>query len=109
MDPSIAVGTVSKGAPLTIVPFGTTDSFLRSEPDYPIKVDAIFEHGSDFIRQDPDGKHLVCFLSSFPILFLFSLSFPFLHDCWNFWGLLRESFDFLECGKWSERENKIKS
>ncbi|CAG8982758.1 hypothetical protein HYALB_00001039 [Hymenoscyphus albidus] len=60
MDPSFSVGSVSKGAPLTIVPFGTTQGagFIRSEPDYPIKVDAVFEHGSDFIRQDPSGKHL---------------------------------------------------
>jgi len=58
LDPPIAVGSVSKGAPLTIAPFTTTNSFLRSEANYPIKVDAVFAHGSDFIRQDPSGTHL---------------------------------------------------
>jgi hypothetical protein len=58
LDPPIAIGSVSKGAPLTLAPFTSKDSFLRSEPNYPIKVDAVFIHGSDFIRQDPDGKHV---------------------------------------------------
>jgi len=49
---------VSKGGPLTVAPFITPNSYLRSEPDYPIKVNAEFLHGSDFIRADPDGKHL---------------------------------------------------
>jgi hypothetical protein len=25
-------------------------------PGYPIKVDGVFAHGSDYIRQDPSGK-----------------------------------------------------
>jgi len=54
--PPVAVGAVSKGAPLTVVPFVSEHSFLRSEPGYPIKVDAVFAHGSDYIRQDPSGK-----------------------------------------------------
>ncbi|TVY28108.1 hypothetical protein LHYA1_G002730 [Lachnellula hyalina] len=58
LDPPIAVGSVSKGAPLTIAPFASTNSYLRSEANYPIKIDAVFAHGSDFIRQDPSGKHL---------------------------------------------------
>ncbi|KAF4637444.1 hypothetical protein G7Y89_g650 [Cudoniella acicularis] len=58
LDPPITVGNTSKGAPLTIAPFTSTDSFLRSEPEYPIKVDAVFAHGSDFIRMDPSAKHL---------------------------------------------------
>jgi len=58
IDPPISVGGVSKGAPLTVVPFASENSFLRSEPGYPVKVDAVFLHGSDFIRQDPDGKHI---------------------------------------------------
>jgi hypothetical protein len=40
-----------------VVPFASQDSFIRSEPDYPVKVDAVFTHGSDFIRLDPSGKH----------------------------------------------------
>jgi len=55
---SVSVGSVSKGAPLTVVPFALENSFIRSEPGYPVKVDAVFIHGSDFIRQDPSGKHL---------------------------------------------------
>ncbi|TVY51022.1 hypothetical protein LCER1_G005693 [Lachnellula cervina] len=58
LDAPIAVGNVSTGAPLTIAPFASTNSYLRSEANYPIKVDAVFAHGSDFIRQDPSGKHL---------------------------------------------------
>ena len=43
---------------MTVVPFITDGSFLRSEPGYPVKVDATFVHGSDFIRGDPSGKHV---------------------------------------------------
>ncbi|KUJ20529.1 uncharacterized protein LY89DRAFT_640150 [Mollisia scopiformis] len=56
IDPPVTVGAVSKGAPLAVVPFVTQHSFLKSEPDYPIKVDAVFTHGADYIRQDPSGK-----------------------------------------------------
>ncbi|CZR61172.1 uncharacterized protein PAC_11068 [Phialocephala subalpina] len=56
IDPPVTVGAVSKGGPLAVVPFISDHSFIRSEPDYPIKVDAVFAHGSDFIRQDPSGK-----------------------------------------------------
>ncbi|EPE36322.1 hypothetical protein GLAREA_05660 [Glarea lozoyensis ATCC 20868] len=58
LDPPISVGSVSHGAPLTIATFRSENSFLRSEPDYPIKVNAKFVHGVDNIRQDPSGKHL---------------------------------------------------
>ncbi|KAH8663109.1 hypothetical protein BGZ60DRAFT_81476 [Tricladium varicosporioides] len=58
LDPAITVGATSKGAPLTIAPFTSTNSYLRSVDGYPIKVDAIFAHGSDFIRMDPSQKHL---------------------------------------------------
>ncbi|PBP18659.1 hypothetical protein BUE80_DR010548 [Diplocarpon rosae] len=58
IDPPVAVGAVSRGAPLVVVPFLTQHCYLRSEPDYPIKVDAVFVHGSDFIRQDPVGGHV---------------------------------------------------
>lgn len=58
IDPPVAVGGVSRGAPLVVVPFLTENSYLRSEPDYPVKVDAVFIHGSDFIRQDPSGSHV---------------------------------------------------
>ncbi|KAG4442753.1 hypothetical protein IFR05_001770 [Cadophora sp. M221] len=60
IDAPVTVGAVSKGAPLFAVPFITenSDSFIKSEPDYAIKVDAVMVHGNDFIRQDPSGKHV---------------------------------------------------
>ena len=42
---------------MTVAPFASS-GFLKSESSYPIKVDAVFAHGSDFIRQDPSGKHV---------------------------------------------------
>jgi hypothetical protein len=56
IDGPEVVGSVSRGAHLTAVPFSTVDSFVRSEPNYPIKIDAVFIHGCDFIRLDPSGK-----------------------------------------------------
>ena len=77
LDPAFSVGSISKGGPLTVVPFKSENSFLRSEPGYAVKVDAVFVHvctfigncttrfsiltilqGSDFIRGDPSGKHV---------------------------------------------------
>jgi len=58
LDPAISVGSVSQGGSLTVAPFTSEHSFLRSEPGYPVKVDAVFVHGSDFIRGDPSGKHV---------------------------------------------------
>ena len=56
IDAAISVGAVSKGAALTVVPLATEESFIRSEPNYPVQVNAVFTHGSDFIRLDPSGK-----------------------------------------------------
>jgi hypothetical protein len=56
VDAPTSVGPLSKGAALTVVPFVSEDSFLRSEPNYPVQVDAVITHGSDFIRSDPSGK-----------------------------------------------------
>jgi len=58
LEQPISVGAVSTGAPLTVAPFASENSFLRSEPGYPVKVDAVFVHGSDFIRQDPSGERV---------------------------------------------------
>jgi hypothetical protein len=52
-----SIGAVAKGGALTVVPFGTEYSFIRSEPGYPVQLDAVFTHGSDFIRLDPSGKN----------------------------------------------------
>ena len=38
--------------------------FLRSEDGYPIKVDAVFHHGADYISQDPDSKYVRLDVSS---------------------------------------------
>lgn len=37
---------------------------LKSEPGYPIQVDAVFLHGSDYIRPDPDQRHVRLEVSS---------------------------------------------
>ena len=34
------------------------EGFVRSEPSYPIQLDAVFAHGADYIKADPDGKHV---------------------------------------------------
>jgi len=52
-----SIGAVARGGALTVVPFGTEYSFIRSEPGYPVQLDAVFTHGSDFIRLDPSGKN----------------------------------------------------
>ncbi|KAH7330296.1 hypothetical protein BKA65DRAFT_554284 [Rhexocercosporidium sp. MPI-PUGE-AT-0058] len=58
IDAPIIVGAVSKGAPLSVVRFLTdkTNNYIKSEPDYPIKLDAVFLHGNDFAN--PSGKHI---------------------------------------------------
>ncbi|KAH8808291.1 hypothetical protein F5884DRAFT_857830 [Xylogone sp. PMI_703] len=59
IDPPLAAGTVSRhGSSLNIVPFKPNSGSLKSEPNYPIQIDAVFAQGSDFIRADPSGKHL---------------------------------------------------
>ncbi|TLD25140.1 hypothetical protein PspLS_05510 [Pyricularia sp. CBS 133598] len=37
---------------------------LKSEPGYPVQVDAVFLHGSDYIRPDPDQRHVRLEVSS---------------------------------------------
>lgn len=58
LEPTISVGSVSSGGPLTVAPFGQANSYVRSVQGYPIHVNSVFIHGSDFIRQDPSGKHV---------------------------------------------------
>lgn len=57
IDSTTSIGAVSNGTALTVVPFASEDSFVRSEPSYPVQVDAVFTHGSDFIRLDPSGNY----------------------------------------------------
>ncbi|AEO53459.1 hypothetical protein MYCTH_2294805 [Thermothelomyces thermophilus ATCC 42464] len=43
---------------LTVVPFLSTGGTIVSEPSYPIKLDAAIEHGADYIKAAPDGRHV---------------------------------------------------
>ncbi|KAK4129551.1 hypothetical protein N657DRAFT_677152 [Parathielavia appendiculata] len=43
---------------LTFVPFLSTGGSIVSEPSYPIKLKAALEHGADYIKLAPDGKHV---------------------------------------------------
>ncbi|KAL2165218.1 hypothetical protein VTH06DRAFT_514 [Thermothelomyces fergusii] len=43
---------------LTFVPFRSTGGTIVSEPTYPIRLDAAFEHGADYIKAAPDGRHV---------------------------------------------------
>jgi hypothetical protein len=57
LNPRQQVGAVSSSGPLTLAPFHPSGS-LKSEPGYPISIDATFVHGSDYIRQDASQKHV---------------------------------------------------
>jgi len=37
---------------------------LKSEPGYPVQLDAVFVHGADYIRSDPSGRHVRLEVSS---------------------------------------------
>ncbi|EFW99835.1 hypothetical protein CMQ_153 [Grosmannia clavigera kw1407] len=54
-----AIGTAKSGS-LNQVAFlvDHPGGGITTEPGYPIQLDAKWVHGSDFIRADPDGKHL---------------------------------------------------
>ena len=57
LEPPQSIGAVSGSGPLTIAPFAPSGG-IKSEPGYPIAMDATFIHGSDYIRQDSSGKHV---------------------------------------------------
>ncbi|KAL1879934.1 hypothetical protein VTK73DRAFT_6630 [Phialemonium thermophilum] len=57
LEPPSSVGSGSRGSSLLHVTFSKDSGFLRSEPSYPVRVDAVFVHGADFIKLDPDGRH----------------------------------------------------
>ncbi|KAK4218200.1 hypothetical protein QBC37DRAFT_412773 [Rhypophila decipiens] len=52
------VGPVASGNTLVHVVISPNKGSITSEPSYPIKLDATFVHGADFIRADPSGKHV---------------------------------------------------
>ncbi|PNY20645.1 Uncharacterized protein TCAP_07339 [Tolypocladium capitatum] len=45
-------------ADLLAIPFLPTSGRLVSEPSYPYALRATFVHGSDYLRRDPDGRHV---------------------------------------------------
>ncbi|KAL2124524.1 hypothetical protein VTJ04DRAFT_889 [Mycothermus thermophilus] len=49
---------VSISPTLTFVPFPHTGGTIVSEPSYPIQLNADIEHGADYIKLAPDGRHV---------------------------------------------------
>ncbi|TAQ88528.1 hypothetical protein B7494_g3140 [Chlorociboria aeruginascens] len=64
IDAPFPLGTLSKGAPLSVIPFLAENSYIKSQSGYAIELDSVFVHGSDYIKQDPSGKHLRLDVSS---------------------------------------------
>ncbi|KAJ9157825.1 hypothetical protein NKR23_g588 [Pleurostoma richardsiae] len=58
ISPPNQVGTLATGTSLTHVTILPDQGFLRSEPGYPIQLDATVLHGSDYIKGDADGAHV---------------------------------------------------
>lgn len=56
--PPFPFGPTARGGPLNHVTILPEQGSLRSEPGYPISVDAVFVSGADFIRGDPSGTHV---------------------------------------------------
>ena len=56
--PPISIGTLQAGAQNYIIVHPGDDSTVVSEPGYAHALDAVVEHGGDFIRGDADGKTL---------------------------------------------------
>ncbi len=58
IDPPNQVGPIATAGGLAHVVIAPGAGFVRSEPSYPIQLDAVFAHGADYIKADPDGKHV---------------------------------------------------
>ena len=58
IDPPSQVGPIATASGLSHVVLIPGSGFVRSEPSYPIQLDAVFAHGADYIKADPDGKHV---------------------------------------------------
>ncbi|KAK4240026.1 hypothetical protein C8A03DRAFT_13605 [Achaetomium macrosporum] len=43
---------------LTVVPFLSEGGSIVAEPSYPIQLNAAIEHGADYIKAFPDGRHV---------------------------------------------------
>ncbi|KAH8653924.1 hypothetical protein BGZ61DRAFT_368902, partial [Ilyonectria robusta] len=50
-------GCSARGTSLVHCGFVPNAGSLVSEPEYPLKLDAVFVHGADYTRTDPDGAH----------------------------------------------------
>jgi len=55
-DPGSLVGPIAKSGSLLHIAIQAGGS-VKSEPGYPLKLDAKFVHGADFIKFDPNGKY----------------------------------------------------
>ncbi|KDN65575.1 hypothetical protein CSUB01_03597 [Colletotrichum sublineola] len=64
LDAPTQIGVVAVGSSQFHAAFLPNTGLLRSEPDYPIKVDAVFVHGADYLRGDPDGHYVRLEVSS---------------------------------------------
>ncbi|GKT42009.1 uncharacterized protein ColSpa_02190 [Colletotrichum spaethianum] len=64
LDTPTQIGVVAVGSAQFHAAFLPNTGLLRSEPDYPIKVDAVFVHGADYLRSDPDGHYVRLEVSS---------------------------------------------
>jgi len=64
LDVPTQIGVVAVGSSQFHAAFLPNTGVLRSQPDYPIKVDAIFVHGADYLRGDPDGRYVRLEVSS---------------------------------------------
>jgi len=56
IHPPSQVGQIATARSLSHAAFVQDSGFVRSEPSYPIQLDAVFSHGADFIKADADGK-----------------------------------------------------
>ena len=57
------IGSARSGG-LSHVSFLAEGGSVRSEPGYPLALDAVFVHGADYIRADPGGRHVRLEVSS---------------------------------------------
>ncbi|KAK1975354.1 hypothetical protein LZ30DRAFT_605826 [Colletotrichum cereale] len=64
LDVPTQIGVLAVGSSQFHAAFLPDTGLLRSEPDYPIKVDAVFVHGADYLRADPDGHYVRLEVSS---------------------------------------------
>ncbi|KAK1829830.1 hypothetical protein QBC39DRAFT_121283 [Podospora conica] len=58
ISPPTPLGPTARGGPLNHVTILPEQGSLVSDPSYPIRVDAVFVSGADFIRADPSGTHV---------------------------------------------------